>query len=115
MTWTSAAVVIVTSAVRPAWTEGGLRQARPGVVVASAVRPAWTEGGLRQARPGVVVASAVRPAWTEGGLRRARPGSGPQSCRFGRSNEAAGGRSAGDTFGFDDPMRAAEDRGGERF
>src|SRR2546422_3874962 len=45
------------------------------VVVAGSVRPAWTEGGLTQARAGSVVAGSSRPAWTGGGLRLTRPGS----------------------------------------
>src|SRR5215831_18568285 len=59
----------------PAWTEGGLRETRPGFVVTGAMSPAWTEGGLREMRPGFVVTGAMSPAWTEGGLRETRPGS----------------------------------------
>src|SRR5437870_2507960 len=69
------AMVIVTSAARPAPTEGGLRKMRAGSVVTSAARPAPTEGGLRKMRAGSVVTGAARPAPTEGGLRKMRAGS----------------------------------------
>src|SRR6266511_1059572 len=62
-----------------------------GVMVAGSMRPAWTEGGLRQARAGSVVGRYVRPAWTEWGLRLTRPGSASPvpwfaAARCGRSS-----------------------------
>jgi len=44
-------------------------------VVAESVRPAQTEGGLREERAGSFVAGPVRPAQTEGGLEEERAGS----------------------------------------
>jgi len=66
--------IVVAGSLRPALTEGGLSQARPGAVVAGSLRPALTEGGLSQTRPGAVVAGSLRPALPEGGLSQARPG-----------------------------------------
>src|SRR2546428_3880134 len=69
--------VMVAGSVRPAWTEGGLTQARAGSVVAGSVRPAWTEGGLTQAPARSLVAGASRPAWDRGGPRLTRPRAPP--------------------------------------
>src|SRR5436309_14947787 len=69
-----ARLVTVAGPVRPAPTQGGLRQMRPGSAVAGPVRPAPTQGGLRQTRPGSAVAGPVRPAPTRGGLGPMRPG-----------------------------------------
>jgi len=89
---------VVAGSLRPALPEGGLSQARPGAVVAGSLRPALTEGGLSQTRPGAVVAGSVRPALTEGGLSKTRPGavtpvlSGSPGLRFSRLTFAYAGR-----------------------
>src|SRR5205809_796998 len=93
------AMVIVTSAARPAPTEGGLRKMRAGSVVTGAARPAPTEGGLRKMRAGSVVTGAARPARTAGGLRETlvaptRPTSAAAPSCFSPTDEGGSPREA---------------------
>src|SRR5437667_6627084 len=72
------AMVIVTSAARPAPTEGGLRKMRAGSVVAGALRPAWTAGSLRETlvaptRPISAAAPSCFSPTDEGGSPREAP------------------------------------------
>ncbi len=73
LTWPTIALGWTLSIVRRGLTS--MSRIQEIVVVAGSVSPAYSEGGLTEARPGSVVAGSVSPASSGGGLTQVRPGS----------------------------------------